>query len=291
MKTAIKQPNINQYYLDVIVVYEIVFAQLQRSNAVNQYALSLIEVTQKQLLSQIDFSAEKMAVPDYYYNNQLSADMEEKLLGITNNAKVFSDIAIGIQASTIAGTKEITDSEKTIFKTFLAEAKAINQTNKKNLVNWQNDNNLTIIQKIQRNTHTLKGGAYMVGLNILGDLLHHIETLLANMVDRKISNQLGAKQLLEEANDISSEIIYLADNHQEINTYPHYIEKLSHFLEAETGKPLANIQSKKSEKTTEFSTANDSEKDQQNDSVTEVRFDTIEKRMTVLVQHLSNVMP
>ncbi len=281
-KTAIKQPNVNQYYLDVILTYEIVFAQLQKSSDVSQYALS-VETAQQQLLSQIDFSTEKMATPDYYYdsNSNLSGDVEDELLGIADHVKAISDAGISV-------TEEITDIDQTILEAFLAEAKIINQTNQECLANWKdNDSNLATIQKFQRGIHTLKGGARMVGLNILGDLSEYVEILLAYLVNGDIKNQSVARQLLEEENNISTEIIRLADNHQVINDQTHYIEKLSSFIETETGKPLGNIQLRKPEKVAGFSTVNHGTYDQPNNALNDVRFDFIDKRMNRLVQQLS----
>ncbi len=140
------------------------------------------------------------------------------------------------------------DLDETILTIFLEEAQDISRDNQASLDDWKdNYENLTAIQKIQRGMHTLKGGARMAGLTVLGDLSHYVETLLVSIADKLIKDKDNALLLLQEANALSDEMIQLADNNKIIYESPTFIEKLSNFLEAETGKPLDYNQIEKSE--------------------------------------------
>jgi chemosensory pili system protein ChpA (sensor histidine kinase/response regulator) len=77
----------------------------------------------------------------------------------------------------ISGGFELLD----IFKEEAGELlESIDQT----LDDWLNDeNNMDLVIKLQRDVHTLKGGARMVNLTGIGDLGHALETLLTAIVD------------------------------------------------------------------------------------------------------------
>jgi chemosensory pili system protein ChpA (sensor histidine kinase/response regulator) len=67
---------------------------------------------------------------------------------------------------------------------FQEEAGELLESIDQTLDDWLNDeNNMDLVIKLQRDVHTLKGGARMVNLTGIGDLGHALETLLTAIVD------------------------------------------------------------------------------------------------------------
>ena len=69
---------------------------------------------------------------------------------------------------------------------FLEEAQEIIHTSGELLHNWQSDvYNLELVGVLQRELHTLKGGARMAEISPIGDLSHELETLFEAIVEDK----------------------------------------------------------------------------------------------------------
>ncbi|PID66392.1 MAG: hypothetical protein CR975_03090 [Gammaproteobacteria bacterium] len=131
------------------------------------------------------------------------------------------------------------DLDKTILDTFLEEAQDIIKTNQRSLANWKkNPGNMAEVQKLQRGMHTLKGGARMAGLSVLGDLSHYVETLLDGLARGTVSDKNKARLLLEEANTMSATMVQLANYRKIIYESPDYLQRLDTFLHDQTGKSL-----------------------------------------------------
>jgi chemosensory pili system protein ChpA (sensor histidine kinase/response regulator) len=58
-----------------------------------------------------------------------------------------------------------------------------------------------LVQNLQREIHTFKGGARMAGLEHLGDLSHAMESLLEQIAERRLQATVAAVQALEEGCD------------------------------------------------------------------------------------------
>jgi chemotaxis protein histidine kinase CheA len=84
------------------------------------------------------------------------------------------------QASRKIETPEATDE---IMPIFLDEADEILEKTQSLLERWQNaPKDMQLIKELQRELHTLKGGSRMAGLVPIGDLSHHLESVLTRIV-------------------------------------------------------------------------------------------------------------
>jgi len=71
-----------------------------------------------------------------------------------------------------------------LIEIFMEEAGELLESIDQTLHDWLNDeNNMNLAVQLQRDIHTLKGGARMVNLKGIGDLGHALETLLTAIVD------------------------------------------------------------------------------------------------------------
>lgn len=102
-------------------------------------------------------------------------------------------------ASAAAGGEEA-DAE--LVEIFLEEGAEILENIEATLQNWvHSPDNPEHMRALQRDLHTLKGGARMAGLQALGDLSHGLESLLNGVVDGHVAVSRRLHDLLEISHD------------------------------------------------------------------------------------------
>lgn len=91
---------------------------------------------------------------------------------------------------------------------FLEEAEDILHSCTESLERWIGEpENLLLVQALQRDLHTLKGGARMAELRELGDLGHEMETLYERLALGRVERQPAVFDLLHRCHDRVAEMI------------------------------------------------------------------------------------
>jgi len=99
-----------------------------------------------------------------------------------------------------AGTVTVEDGS--ILAIFLEEATEILERCDSLLNTWRDKlSDQKLVQNLQREIHTFKGGARMAGLEALGNLSHSMETLLERIAANRMQATVAAVQALEEGCD------------------------------------------------------------------------------------------
>jgi chemosensory pili system protein ChpA (sensor histidine kinase/response regulator) len=89
-----------------------------------------------------------------------------------------------------------------ILSIFLEEASDILERCDSLLNDWRDDlSELRIVQNLQREIHTFKGGARMAGVTALGQLSHSMETLLERIAGQLLPPSVSAIEVLEQGCD------------------------------------------------------------------------------------------
>jgi len=92
--------------------------------------------------------------------------------------------------------------DPTILAIFLEEAHEVLERCDTTLNTWRDRlTDLKLVQNLQREIHTFKGGARMAGLEGLGDLSHAMESLLERIAGNRLQATVAAVQALEEGCD------------------------------------------------------------------------------------------
>ncbi|MBS0382583.1 MAG: Hpt domain-containing protein [Proteobacteria bacterium] len=91
------------------------------------------------------------------------------------------------------------------------------------------------VRGLQRNLHTLKGGARVVGISALGDLAHAMETLLEKVGDRKRALEPVEVDSLERAFDRLHDMLGRVEQGRAVVTPTHAIERFNTLAE---GRPV-----------------------------------------------------
>ncbi len=85
---------------------------------------------------------------------------------------------------------------------FLEEATDILERCDSLLNSWRSNlSDLSIVQNLQREIHTFKGGARMAGISALGALSHSMENLLERIAGMSLTPSLSAIDVLEQGCD------------------------------------------------------------------------------------------
>ena len=111
------------------------------------------------------------------------------------------------QADSDATAPQATDTvpepmDEDIVSIFLEEANEVLGRADSLLNNWRDNlDQLGLVQSLQREIHTFKGGARMSGLGALGDLSHVMESLLERIAGKSLPPSISAIQALETACD------------------------------------------------------------------------------------------
>lgn len=94
------------------------------------------------------------------------------------------------------------DLDEEMVEIFLEEAVDILESAGQALERWLGEPDNTLpLSSLQRDLHTLKGGARMAAISPIGDLGHELESLYEGLVDRRYNYSVGLGELLQQSHD------------------------------------------------------------------------------------------
>lgn len=94
------------------------------------------------------------------------------------------------------------DYDEELLELFIEEGEEILEQSDNTLLQWRDDpDNQELIEALQRQLHTLKGGARMAGVTEIGDLGHSIESMLTAVVDGHMPVSQPMFGLMQRAQD------------------------------------------------------------------------------------------
>lgn len=116
------------------------------------------------------------------------------------------------------------DIDPDMAEIFLEEADEILVEARNDLDKWLEDQNASHLQDLQRQLHTLKGGARMCGARGLGDLAHGLEFIYEGLLNGRYSYSTELVKLLNKTHDF---IQLIVDTLHDTTTLPHSPELLN----------------------------------------------------------------
>ncbi len=100
------------------------------------------------------------------------------------------------------------DIDDELIDIFLEEADELLENSEETLSEIKHEpNSAEHIQQLQRNMHTLKGGARMAELTPVGDLTHNLESLIVMVTEQKVSADKALFDLLQESLDVATTLL------------------------------------------------------------------------------------
>ncbi|VVN07632.1 Hpt domain-containing protein [Pseudomonas fluorescens] len=140
-------------------------------------------------------------------------------------------------ASRLAPTKDH-ELDDEIVSIFLEEAVDILESAGQALQRWLNDpDNAAPLLSLQRDLHTLKGGARMAEVEPVADLAHELESLYEGLVDRRYSHGETLAQLLQQSHDRLAQLLEQLQNLKPLGDPGELIEAIREFRQGNASAP------------------------------------------------------
>ena len=184
-------------------------------------------------------------------SNNRAEELEEA--GIVDVERV--EVAI-VEAETIPEMKLGVDADldEELLEIFLEEAQEIMEAAGTALQRWQSEpENLRSVAELQRELHTLKGGARMSEMTEVADLCHELESIYEGLHDGRVQFQEGLIPLLSSYHDILDDMLEQIRNGQKVSLDDQVLQRI-HAV-AKGASPLANEQESADIESIEISSA------------------------------------
>ncbi|POF40254.1 hybrid sensor histidine kinase/response regulator [Pseudomonas laurylsulfativorans] len=139
-------------------------------------------------------------------------------------------------ASELAPTGEGRGLDEEIVAIFLEEAVDILESAGQALQRWLRDSdNAAPLSSLQRDLHTLKGGARMAEVGPVGDLAHELESLYQGLLDRRYAFSESLAVLLQQSHDRLAQYLEQLQHHQPLDDCAELIEAIRAYRQGHAG--------------------------------------------------------
>ena len=140
-------------------------------------------------------------------------------------------------ASRLAPTKDH-ELDDEIVSIFLEEAVDILESAGQALQRWLNDpENAAPLLSLQRDMHTLKGGARMAEVEPVGDLAHELENLYEGLVDRRYSHSEALAHLLQQSHERLAQLLEQLQHQKPLGDPGELIDAIREFRQGNANAP------------------------------------------------------
>ncbi len=133
-----------------------------------------------------------------------------------------------------------TEQDSEVVAVFLEEGKEILEACELTLQQWSADpSNKDLMEELQRQLHTLKGGARMAAITPMGDLSHSLESLITAIVDGHLPVAPQLPALMQQTQDRLLQMLDLAAANRPIPSAPELIARIQGLID---GQPVEQPQ-------------------------------------------------
>ncbi|MDO3721261.1 Hpt domain-containing protein [Marinobacter sp. chi1] len=224
-------------------------------NMMDQVAAGLATETSDDILARLDALAptpidtpevEEEAGPDAF-EQAFTGDLEAIDLSFEEDD---IELTTGDDQTAAAGQPPLpeafeTDSEldEELAEIFLEEARDLIDSTAEALQNWsENTSDLDILRLLQRDLHTLKGGARLAGVAAVGDLSHELETLFEGLTEQRLSINDQLSDLLFRSHDRLAHMVDALEAQEQPEAAPDLIDELRNYMTSATAsRPVTDI--------------------------------------------------
>ncbi|WP_025109157.1 Hpt domain-containing protein [Pseudomonas sp. H1h] len=158
----------------------------------------------------------------------------------SDGSRTLSIHELGAATAELAQANAETAPDDEIVEIFLEEAVDILDSAGQALQRWLGDpDNGAPLSSLQRDLHTLKGGARMAEVDAIGDLAHELEGLYEGLVDRRYSHSDALGRLLHKSHDRLALLLEQLQDHQPLRPAQELIEAIRQFRQGASGSAEA----------------------------------------------------
>ncbi|WP_303289782.1 Hpt domain-containing protein [Marinobacter sp. SS5-14b] len=222
-------------------------AQEQLINLMDQVAAGLATDPCDQLildLNELTAAAGRSDEPDEF-DQQFTGDLEEIDLNLEINE--FEDQIPQPDDSTPplpeTSEEDTGEMDEELAAIFLEEARDLIDSTAEALQSWsENTGSLDILRLLQRDLHTLKGGARLADIKAIGDLSHELENLFEGLTEQKFSVNDKLSDLLFRCHDRLAGMVDALEAQDQPKPAPDLIQEIHAYIQDARGvRPVTDI--------------------------------------------------
>ncbi len=141
----------------------------------------------------------------------------------------------------LAETDEEMDEE--LAAIFLEEARDLIDSTADSLQSWsENTGNTELLRLLQRDLHTLKGGARLADIASIGDLSHELENLFEGLTESRLSVTSSLSELLFRCHDRLAGMVDALGQQETSRPAPDLISEIHAYMDNATGsRPVTDV--------------------------------------------------
>ncbi|MBY6034532.1 Hpt domain-containing protein [Marinobacter daepoensis] len=126
---------------------------------------------------------------------------------------------------------------------FLEEARDLIDSTAESLHSWSEDTaNLDLLRLLQRDLHTLKGGARLADIPAIGDLSHELENLFEGLTEQKLSINEALSDLLFRCHDRLAGMVEALEASEPPRPAPDLIAEVQEYMDSARGtRPVTDV--------------------------------------------------
>ena len=137
---------------------------------------------------------------------------------------------------------ELTEEDAELFDIFIEEAEEIMDQTDRAMQRWEsNREDKEPIQELQRQVHTLKGGARMAGIAPIGDLGHQLENLFEGIVAQEFSVSSELFSILHATFDRLHRLVTQAKSKQPLESSADLVARLEAMMRPVSEEPVVEV--------------------------------------------------
>ncbi len=224
-------------------------AHEQLINMMDQVAAGLATESSDELVASLEAlkqaPTEEHAEPDAF-EREFTDDLEEIDLSF-NMDEIEAPSEEASPAEEQPPLPEMSESEddmdEELAEIFLEEAKDLIDSTAEALQSWsENTGNLDILRLLQRDLHTLKGGARLADIPAVGDLSHELENLFEGLTEQRLSINHELSDLLFRCHDRLAGMVENLDAREAPRPAPDLIGEIQAYMDSSTGtRSVTNV--------------------------------------------------
>lgn len=167
---------------------------------------------------------------------EISPESSEEILPVSIEEPSSSSIGVSSAPDGITGDE---DYDPELMEIFLEEGADILDASEETLQAWvDNPDDRTLVESLQRQLHTLKGGARMAGITAIGDLSHSLESTVEKVVDGLLERTPAMMDLLQLSHDRLVTMLEQVRNHEPVSFGDDLIRQVEELAQSKTGESL-----------------------------------------------------
>ncbi|QBM18766.1 hypothetical protein MARI_29090 [Marinobacter sp. JH2] len=176
------------------------------------------------------------------FEQQFTEDLEEIDLSLKDSEFAVPDTTDEQQA-TLPDVSDDSEMDEELAAIFLEEARDLIDSTAEALQNWSEDTgNIDILRLLQRDLHTLKGGARLADIEAVGDLAHELETLFEGLTEQQLTINDTLSDLLFRCHDRLAGMVDALEAQGEPNPAPDLVVEIQQYVaDAQGTRPVTDI--------------------------------------------------